>query len=47
MASGALAAKETRARQLDELVNSFEARVGQMVRLVASSATELQSTAQL
>ena len=40
------AAKEARARRLNELVNSFEAKVGQMVGLVASSATELQSTAQ-
>lgn len=40
------ATKEARVQRLDELVRSFEAKVGQMVGLVASSATELQSTAQ-
>jgi methyl-accepting chemotaxis protein len=35
-----------RAASLDSLTKSFEARVGQLVRTVASAATEMQATAQ-
>jgi len=35
-----------RAATLDSLTKSFEARVGQLVRTVASAATEMQATAQ-
>ena len=38
-------AKDARTHRLDDLVKIFENRVGQMVGLVASSATELQATA--
>ena len=44
--AAAHAAQDARARRLDNLVRNFEAEVGQMVGLVAASATELQSTAQ-
>ena len=39
-------AKETRAAQVETLVQEFEKRTGQMVGLLAAAATELQSTAQ-
>ena len=40
------AAKEARSERLAGLVRNFESHVGQMVGLVAASATELQATAQ-
>jgi methyl-accepting chemotaxis protein len=40
------AMKERRAARLDQLTQAFEAKVGQMVDLLSSAATELQATAQ-
>jgi methyl-accepting chemotaxis protein len=40
------ARREARAQRLDVLLGTFEAKVGAMAGLVASAATELQSTAQ-
>ena len=40
------AIKEARAGRLNELMMSFEGKVGQMVGLVASSTTELHTTAE-